>query len=97
MRSSLRILSASAALVSALLVGAALTSRVIAHHSFTAVYDVGIEKEIEGRLTEIRWINPHIKMSVTVAGGQIWAVEAGPMNLLERMDIKKSLFAERVV
>ncbi len=82
---------ASAALVSTLLVGSALTSRVIAHHSFTAVYDVGTEKEIEGRLAEIRWINPHIKMSVTVAGGQTWAVEAGPVNLLERMDIKKTM------
>jgi hypothetical protein len=86
MQSSLRILSAGAALVCA-----ALASPAAAHHSFAAVFQMDTVTEIEGRITEIRWVNPHIKIYVAVRDGQIWEVEAGPVNLLSRMGIERSM------
>jgi hypothetical protein len=91
MLSSSRTLSAVASLIAAVLIVAALASSTAAHHSFAAVYDMNTETEITGRLTEVRWVNPHIKISVAVAGGQIWQIEAGPVNLLSRMGIEKTM------
>ena len=47
--------------------------------------------EVEGRVTEVRWINPHIFIYVTDSAGQRWEVEAGPVNLLSRMGIEKDM------
>lgn len=91
MQSSSRILPAGAALVSAVLVCTALVSPAAAHHSFAAAYDMGTSTEIEGRITNIRWVNPHIKIYLDARSGQSWELEAGPVNLLSRMGIEKSM------
>jgi hypothetical protein len=62
-----------------------------AHHSFAAFFDMNTVTEIEGRVTEVRWVNPHVKIYVQEAGGEIWEVEAGPVNLLSRMGIERDL------
>jgi hypothetical protein len=49
--------------------------------------------EIEGRVTEVHWVNPHITIDVAANDGQSWVVEAGPVNLLTRMGIEKSMIA----
>lgn len=49
--------------------------------------------EIEGRVTDLDWVNPHIKFQVETTDGQSWEVEAGPVNLVSRMGIDKSSFA----
>jgi hypothetical protein len=64
---------------------------VNAHHSFAAVFEMDKVTEIEGRVTEVHWINPHIKIDVVTSDGQNWEVEAGPVNLLSRMGIEKSM------
>jgi hypothetical protein len=86
MQSSSRTRSACAALLGALLPFAAA-----AHHSFAAVFEMDKVIEIEGRVTEVHWINPHIKIDVTASDGQRWEVEAGPVNLLSRMGIEKRM------
>ncbi len=86
MQSSSRILSACAALSCTLLAAPAA-----AHHSFAAVFQMDTVTEIEGRVTEVHWINPHIKIDVTASDGQSWEIEAGPVNLLTRMGIEKSM------
>ena len=91
MQSSSRILSVAAALMCTVLVCAAFVSPAAAHHSFAAAYDMATNREIEGRLTNIRWVNPHIKIYVTARDGQTWEGEAGPVNLLSRMGIEKSM------
>lgn len=88
MRSRSRILAAFTALA-----GATLPFAAGAHHSFAAHFDMGSTVEIEGRVTELHWVNPHIKFRVTAADGQSWEVEAGPVNLVSRMGIDKSMFA----
>lgn len=95
MPSSSRLLPASASRVCAALVCATLAcaSPAGAHHSFTAVYEMNRVIEITGRITSIRWVNPHIQIYVADDKGQKWEVEAGPVNLLStRMEIPKSLF-----
>jgi hypothetical protein len=90
MRSSSRALSAGAALICAALACVSLPSPADAHHSFAAVFDMSANKEIEGRITKILWVNPHIKIYVAV-GKEQWEIEAGPVNLLSRMGIEKSM------
>lgn len=75
-------------------VGQAVISTVIAslpataHHSPTAVYDLGRTVSVQGVVTEFRFVNPHAMMFVDVTGetGHVvkWTVEfAGRLNLSE--------------
>jgi uncharacterized protein DUF6152 len=86
MQSSSLIPSSAAALLCVLLPSAAT-----AHHSFAAVFQMDKVTEIEGRVAEVHWINPHITIDVAGSDGQTWVVEAGPVNLLTRMGIEKNM------
>ena len=88
MPSSSRIASAAAGVLLA-----SLSSTAGAHHSFSAQFEMGTVTEIEGRVTEVHWVNPHITIEVAASDGQSWEVEAGPVNLLSRMGIEKSMLA----
>jgi hypothetical protein len=93
MQASSRILSVGAALVGAALACATFAPSAAAHHSFAAVFVMDTETEIEGRITEIRWANPHIKVYVAARDGQVWELEAGPVNLVStRRGIEESRF-----
>jgi hypothetical protein len=63
-----------------------------AHHSFVAHFDMQTTAEIEGRVTEVLWANPHIKIELEDALGESWEVEAGPVNLVSRMGIEREFF-----
>ncbi len=82
----IRTASAAAALLCALLPAAAS-----AHHSFAAVFEMSTVIEVEGRVTDVQWVNPHIKIHIAASDGQRWEIEAGPVNLLSRMGIEKSM------
>ena len=88
MRASLGVVLAAGALV-----GASLSFTAAAHHSFAALFQMDTVTEIEGRVTEVHWVNPHIKIDLAGNDGQSWEVEAGPVNLLSRMGIEKSMIA----
>ena len=64
----------------------------VAHHSFAAHFQMDTMVEVEGRVTDIQWVNPHIKIHVEDANGQRWEVEAGPVNLLTRMGVSRDKF-----
>ncbi len=70
---------------------AALPGSMSAHHSFAAVFQMDTVAEIEGRVTGVQWVNPHIKIHVAASDGQLFEIEAGPVNLLSRMGIEKSM------
>ena len=80
---------AAAAAAAVALFGA--SAQVLAHHSFSAEFDIGRPVEITGKVTEIEWTNPHawIHMEVTDADGQsaVWAVEMLGINALVRSGI----------
>ena len=69
--------------------GAAL----LAHHAFSAEFDANAPVTLRGPVTKVEWINPHawIHMEVKTAGGkpEIWMVEGGTPNTLQRGGITR--------
>lgn len=66
-----------------------------AHHSFAAEYDVRRPVTFSGRVTSVRWINPHVRFSLDVAdpAGVVtnWQFEMGAVNGLLRRGWSRDL------
>jgi hypothetical protein len=64
-----------------------------AHHSFSAEYDNDKPITLSGKVTEMKWSNPHgwIYLDVTAASGTVekWECEMGSPNQLIRQGWKK--------
>ena len=64
-----------------------------AHHSFSAEYDSTKPIKLKGKVTEMRWANPHAWIYIDVVGknGKIekWAWETGGANALYRRGWRK--------
>lgn len=60
----------------------------VGHHSFRAVFDKDCPVALEGPVTEVLWVNPHVWFHVDVTGddGAVtnWAFELGSPNSLAR-------------
>ena len=84
-------------------VGAALCAGILlgalplgAHHSFSAEFDEKRPVRLQGKVTQMEWINPHAWIHIDVIGpdGTVtnWMVECGPPGILVRRGFtKKSL------
>jgi hypothetical protein len=60
----------------------------VAHHSFSAEFDIGRPVELTGTVTEIEWTNPHAWIHIETKGDdgstEQWAVELLGINTLAR-------------
>ena len=67
---------------------------LVAHHSFSAEFDIDKPITLQGTLTRMEWINPHgwIYLDVTGPDGVIvnWAVETGSPTALLRRGLRQS-------
>jgi hypothetical protein len=75
------------------LAGGLSVGSVFAHHSFTAEYDQNKPIKLTGKVTEMKWSNPHgwIYIDVTGPDGKIvnWALETGGADALYRRGWRK--------
>lgn len=71
----------------------ACVSQVSAHHSFQAVYDMNAPLTVEGTVTKLDWMNPHIYYYVDVEqeDGTVvnYRIEGGTPNSLYRRGWRK--------
>ena len=85
------------ALSLAALVGVALVPLAAnAHHSYSE-YDDTKSVEVEGKLVEVAWQNPHARIlveSVDAAGARVtWDIESAGVNNFRRMNVPLEIFA----
>ena len=73
----------------------AVLSAANGHHSVSGVFDAERPFEINGVVTEVEWINPHIylHLEVTDADGEItrWQLETLPTAFMRKAGISKAM------
>ena len=91
MKSQTKTLIAAAALSLALL---APPVAVQAHHAFAAEFDSDKPLDLIGKVTKVKWVNPHswLYFDVKGADGNVtnWGVEFGTPNALARKGLAKT-------
>ena len=84
--------------VYALCFGAAFAVAAKAHHSTAVVYDRGGPiVEAEGVITEVAWVNPHVRFKMRGAGAdgieRVWDIETNSVSIVSRFGLNAELVA----
>ena len=83
--------------IAALAVGAALFGAKSgnAHHAFSAEFDADLPIQLQGKVVQVDWINPHAWVHVEHVkedgSTQVWQLEAGTPNTLLRRGMTRTL------
>src|SRR5438105_3311980 len=79
--------------LAAAIICAVLVSPLAAHHSFSAEFDIANPVKLTGKVTSMRWSNPHAWIYIDVQGadGKVvnWAFETTTANTLYRRGWKQ--------
>jgi hypothetical protein len=72
-----------------LILAAALSAPLAAHHSFAAEYDANQPVKLTGAVTKVEWMNPHVYFYIDVRDEQTgkttnWAFEMGAPAVIQR-------------
>lgn len=71
-----------------------------AHHSPSAIFDMGKRITVTGTLTKIDWINPHIVVAMDAKGdgGKIdrWTFESNPPSWYRSVGLARADFAKAI-
>jgi hypothetical protein len=74
------------------------TASLWAHHSPSAIFDMGKRIAVTGTLTKIDWINPHIVLAMDAKsdGGKIdrWTFESNPPSWYRSVGLARADFAK---
>ena len=69
----------------------------VAHHAVNVTYDTETVSTVEGVVVEVFWRNPHVVLTIerTLENGEreVWEVESGSTNSLERVGIGRDIVA----
>ena len=68
-----------------------------AHHSTSAVFDLGKKVQVTGTLTKVEWINPHISIYLEAKGEkgvEAWHFEGSPPAWFRRVGVNKADIAK---
>jgi Family of unknown function (DUF6152) len=81
----------------AVVVGLALLgSAASAHHAATGLYDRSATAAVSGKVISVFWRNPHVRFAIETTGAdgatEIWEIETGSVNTLERMGVTADRF-----
>jgi len=75
-------------------------STVAAHHSPSAIFDMGTRISVTGTLTKIDWINPHIVMAIDAKGSggalEHWTFESNPPSWYRSVGLARADFAKAI-
>src|SRR5204862_8051585 len=86
-------------IVYALVAAACLVSSTAnAHHSTSAVYKRdGALIEAEGVITNVAWVNPHVRFEMRGAGGdgveRLWKLESNSVSIVSRFGLSADVVA----
>jgi len=81
----------------AVLVVAIAAGSLMAHHSTSAVFDLGKKIQVTGTLTKVEWINPHISIYLEAKsdkGVEAWHFEGSPPAWFRRVGVNKADIAK---
>jgi hypothetical protein len=88
-----RAVSASFATVAVLLTGS-----LSAHHSPSAVFDMAKPFVIQGTLTKVDWVNPHISLFIDARGAdglpEAWKIESQPPSWFKHVGLVRADIAK---
>ena len=88
--------------ISAVLGAVLLLSAVVAraHHSPSAIFDMGKRISLTGSLTKVDWINPHIVIAMDAKGdgGKVdhWTFETNPPSWYRSVGLARADFAKAI-
>ena len=80
-----------------ILIVAIAAGSLSAHHSTSAVFDMGKKVQVTGTLTRVEWINPHISIFLEAKGDhgvEAWHFEGSPPAWFRRVGVNKADIAK---